>query len=348
MGGAQLVAGMGGAGSGGTDTAPGTSATGATGMGGEESNPDCFPIADCRGDRAYWLLIHLLGRQVDATHSPELAECVDYNQNGWINIYDYRILIQEWSQGCQQLGAGAPSGACLFAGDVDGNDCLDWNDYDTIEAELGSDANQATPCADVDDDGFITELDLAHLLGNLHRIGCTDLELDPALVLGSRAGSAQACGAESVGDVNQNGKIDFYDLSGVLSHFGHKSTDTSKCLDLNRDGAIDLHDALHVLKVSWEGTNVLECQERLTKLQEFVQTHRSCDVDADCTAMSALCAPIFDHCSRVLYLNQATDDLVLSNLVKDTETCTTDPACHSCDHAPPTPRCIAGRCQPSP
>lgn len=328
----------------------GVLSTGGAGMGGAAmggagtgGSAPCDPALQCRGHRAYYLIFSAYGRR---PIRPEVARCVDYNDDEWLDVFDYLTLTETWGENCPEGGELSEPGVCLFPGDIDGNGCLDLvGDYKGIERQVGQLASESSNCADTNDDGWVDEVDLAYVASRISMLGCEGLDLDPEHLIDGDLGVAKACGDAPIGDVNEDGAINYRDLYAILGHLGLDVTAPAECIDLNRDQTIDLADLLHYFERG-PGFEIDGCPGALTELESFVDENKSCTTDSDCSSFTAGCSHVAEHCSRVVYLNSATDETELDELVEASSECMWTSGCRSCSSTPPTPRCQGGRCSP--
>ncbi len=333
--------------SGGTLASGGALGSGGNSLGGTDGGPDCSPFEGCGLDRAWFLL---LGAYGTSPARPEIASCVDLDDDGAIDVYDYLDLAETWSQiqdDCPVAGQLSDPGSCLFPGDVDQNGCLDLvGDYKAIEAQLGQSADQATVCADAYEDGLIDEMDLAYVVSRLGLSGCAYIDRDPKKLIDGELGIPRECGTSKLGDLNGDDVVDYYDLYSILSHLGLSPSDEAECIDINRDRHVDLSDVLHYF--TWgTPTTVSGCPMALDVLEEFVDDNKACTSDSDCAVFEAECAHVAEHCSRVVYLNASTDEAQLSEAIVSGTDCMSIPSCRRCTSTAPMPKCIMGRCGPS-
>jgi len=284
--------------------------------------------------------------QVGAPFQPEAARCVDYRADGAIDALDYLELIRTWWSGCSDVGSRPAPGSCFFPGDINDNGCLDFDDYYLLAGDQGKEAVAAHPCADMSDDGFIDEVDLAFMLWTLPTLACPGVDFDPGVLLGMAAGQAAACGSAPPGDITGDGLATSADLAGVLSHFGLTGARAPECLDINRDGSIDMADALHVMHLSVPADGA--CLTQLAALEDFVADNKACSYDTDCEIQLAGCSQVSEHCSRVVYLNAGTDEDQLTQLILGAVDCLPLSSCRACTATAPPPRCNAGSCEGGP
>lgn len=319
--------------------------TGGATMGGAGSNLECDAAFECQGTRALQLVLSSYGT---SPLLPEVAGCVDFNQDRTIDVYDYLEVIQNWQDGCREPGTLADPGACIFPGDLREDGCYDYFDFFAVLAQEGLTAQNSSPCADVNEDGFVDVLDQARVLGRFRALACEGVDFDPSHLSGDPLPDPMRCGDAPVGELNGDGEVNDLDLAAVLSHLGLPATDPARCLDVDRSGTIDYVDALHVIHASAPSQGHPDCQETLNELEDFVLLNNQCAVDADCAVFDAGCSHVAQHCSRVVYLRTSADEVALSELTSGTAECIgTRTSCRRCETAAPAAACVAGRCVPS-
>jgi hypothetical protein len=259
-------------------------------------------------------------------------------------MLDYIYLSEHWWEDCPAVGPLAQAGACPFPGDLNQNRCLDWEDYALIEAQFGLTGAAATPCSDVDESGYVDELDLTRLLHNLSVAGCPGLPLEPTQVIPGYTGQAYSCEDAALGHLNRDNEVDVRDLDAVLAYFALPPDEANACMDVDRDDKIDLADALHVLSRRTTPTEEETCQETLDELEAMVDSSKACVTDDDCQIIDAGCSHVAEHCGRAVYLNHAVDQDAWQRLTDEATDCIGSSQCRRCDEAAPDATCVMGRC----
>jgi hypothetical protein len=95
----------------------------------------------------------------------------DWNRDGWVDYFDYLILVQHWYQGpkcapeCQSIDDGA-AGAAGAAGaptrgspDLTGDGCVNFDDLDRLAESYGCGPECAAPGSDLVSDGCVDDQD---------------------------------------------------------------------------------------------------------------------------------------------------------------------------------------------
>jgi hypothetical protein len=91
-----------------------------------------------------------------------------------------------------------------------------------------------------------------------------------------------------------------------------------------------------------------DCEHEQSAVRQFIETHQSCEVDADCVVVTTGCFTIPSGlCGQAIMSREASETVEWAELQRDLFDCSEDP-CAVCNAALSPGSCLEGSCGGAP
>jgi len=177
-------------------------------------------------------------------------KCPDLNRDGKVDLYD-AIMISAKLNTCE--------GATNYdsRGDVDGDNCLTNTDLNFVNKNYGKKTNEIEQCKGIIIPPRSPKPESEYKCPDLNGDGTVNLY--DAVIVNAKINSCEGdANYDARGDINGDGCLTEDDANFVIKHYGKKIEEISpqcvkppdeskyKCPDLNKDGIVNLYDAVIV------------------------------------------------------------------------------------------------------